>query len=225
MELHLARHPGTDRRRADLVATAANIGGIGLGPLVAGLLAEFATRPLAVPYLVFELLLALAVAGTFAASETVVPRPVRWRPQRASVPAGEGRRYAAACVTAFAAFAIFGLFTSLAPGFLARVLDQRSLAVAGLVTFSVFAAGVAGQLVANRPGRLRIGIAVLLLGLTGLVAGVWLPGFPLFLAGGLLAGAGGGVAFKGSVTTAASLAAACSTPASTRGRSSPRTAS
>ena len=48
MELHLAGRPAAGRRRADLVATAANIGGIGLGPLIAGLLAEYAPRPLTV---------------------------------------------------------------------------------------------------------------------------------------------------------------------------------
>jgi MFS family permease len=209
MELHLAQRPGASRRRADLVATAANIGGIGLGPLVAGLLAEYAPRPLAVPYLVFEVLLAVAFAGTFAARETVERRAVRWRPQRVSVPAGDRGRYAAACLTAFASFAIFGLFTSLAPGLLRGVLGQDSHAVAGLVAFSVFAAGVAGNLALARCAlgvQLRVAVSVLILGLALLIAGVWAPSFAVFLAGGLLTGAGAGAAFKGSVTTAATLA-------------------
>ncbi|GIJ12290.1 MFS transporter [Micromonospora andamanensis] len=209
MELHLAGRPTADRRRADLVATAANIGGIGLGPLIAGLLAEYAPRPLLVPYLVFELLLALALVGTFAMRETVERRDVRWRPQRVAVPAVDRGRYAAACLTAFASFAIFGLFTSLAPGFLVGVLGQRSHAVAGAVTFSVFAAGVAGQLFMARLGlsrQLGTGIVTLMAGLTALIAGIWAAQFALFLAGGLLTGAGAGAAFKGSVVTAASLA-------------------
>ena len=36
-----------------MVATAANLGGIGVGPLVAGLLAQFVRSPLVVPYLAF----------------------------------------------------------------------------------------------------------------------------------------------------------------------------
>ncbi|MEU4690454.1 MFS transporter [Actinoplanes sp. NPDC023714] len=210
MELHLAQRPGANRRRADLVATAANIGGIGLGPLIAGLLAEYAPRPLTVPYLVFEGLLAIAVAGTFTARETVARRSVRWRPQRVSVPAADRGRYAAACLTAFASFAIFGLFTSLAPGFLKGILDQDSHAVAGLVAFSVFAAGVAGNLALARHPlgvQLRVAVLVLILGLAILIAGVWAPDFAVFLAGGLLTGAGAGAAFKASVTTAATLAA------------------
>jgi MFS family permease len=48
-------------RRASLVATAANMGGLGLGPLIAGLLAQYAPHP---TVLVFEVYLAvLAAAG------------------------------------------------------------------------------------------------------------------------------------------------------------------
>ncbi|MBB2940559.1 MFS family permease [Actinoplanes lutulentus] len=210
MELHLARHPGTDRRRAAMAATIANVGGAGLGPLISGVLAEYAPGPLVVPYLVFELLLALAVAGTFLAPETVAPRAFRWRPQRASVPPGHGNRYAAAGMIAFTSVAVFGLFTSLTPGILRRALDQHSLAVAGVVTFGVFAAGVAGQLTMARHSQavqLRTGSGVLIAGLGALVAGVWLPSVGVFLAGGLLSGAGAGVALQGAVATAAALAA------------------
>src|SRR5690606_29214488 len=59
-ELHMAARPGAARTRADVVATAANLGGIGLGPLVAGLLAQYAGAPLHLPYLVFEVLMLVA---------------------------------------------------------------------------------------------------------------------------------------------------------------------
>ncbi|GAB7037150.1 MULTISPECIES: MFS transporter [Catenuloplanes] len=209
MELHLADRPAADRRRADLVATAANIGGIGLGPLLAGLLAEFVPYPLVVPFVVFEILLVIALLGVLAAPETVTRRHLPWRPQRVSVPAGDRGRYVAACLTAFASFAIFGLFTSLAPGFLVGVLGERSHAVAGLVTFSVFAAGVAGQLAMLRlslQGALSAGFAALAVGLSALIAGIWLPAFAAFLAGGLLTGVGAGAAFKGAVATTLTLA-------------------
>ncbi|GAB7046554.1 MFS transporter [Catenuloplanes indicus] len=209
MELHLAHRPGANRRRADLVATAANIGGIGLGPLLAGLLAEFVPYPLIVPFVVFEILLGIALLGVLAAPETVSRRDVPWRPQRVSVPAGDRGRYVAACLTAFASFAIFGLFTSLAPGFLAGVLGERSHAIAGLVTFSVFAAGVAGQLAMLRlslRAALSTGFATLAAGLCMLIAGIWLPAFALFIAGGLLTGVGAGAAFKGAVATTLTLA-------------------
>ena len=53
--------PASGRRRASLVATAANMAGLGLGSLVAGLFAQYAPHPTT---LVFEMYLAvLAVAG------------------------------------------------------------------------------------------------------------------------------------------------------------------
>ncbi|MDG4795718.1 MFS transporter [Micromonospora sp. WMMD1082] len=210
MELHLTGRPGTGRRRADLVATAANIGGIGLGPLISGLLAEYVPFPLTVPYLVFHALLGIGLVVVLRAHETVTRRDVRWRPQRVSVPAGARARYAAAGAAAFASFAVFGLFTSLTPGFLAGVLGQPSHAVAGQVTFLAFGAGVAGQLVMTRVSlarQLYVGLAGLVAGLAALILGIWLPHFGLFLVGGLLTGAGAGTVFKGAVVTTAGLAA------------------
>ena len=73
------------RRRAEIAATAANLGGLGLGPLVAGLLAQYAGDPLQVPYLVFEALMLAGLAGL-----ALVPETVR-RPERpAPLPAAAG---------------------------------------------------------------------------------------------------------------------------------------
>ena len=66
--------PAPAGRRASLVATAANMGGLGLGPLIAGLFAQYAPHPTT---LVFEVYLAvLAAAGLclLFIPETVSPR-------------------------------------------------------------------------------------------------------------------------------------------------------
>jgi len=52
-ELHAGAGGSPTGRRPQVVATAANLGGIGIGPLGAGLLAQFLPSPLLVPYLVF----------------------------------------------------------------------------------------------------------------------------------------------------------------------------
>jgi len=209
MELHLKDRPGAGRRRADLVATSANLGGIGFGPLLAGVLAEYAPHPLIVPYLVFEGLLAIGLVVTLTSHETVTRRNVPWRPQRVSVPKAAIGRYAAAASTAFSSFAVFGLFTSLTPGFLVGVLGQRSHAVAGLVAFGVFAAAVVAQFLLARlslPALLRTGLITLAAGLAILITGVWQTSFALFLVGGLLTGGGAGAAFKGALTTTITVA-------------------
>ena len=52
-ELHSRARPHSGGRRAEVVATASNLGGIGFGPLAAGLLAQFAPAPLRLPYAIF----------------------------------------------------------------------------------------------------------------------------------------------------------------------------
>lgn len=201
----------TGRARADLVATAANMGGFGVGSLASGLLAEYAPSPLRTPYLVFLVLLVLSVIGMTFVPETVrrtTPRPP-YRPQRVSVPDEHRPAYFAAASAAFATFAVLGLFTSLAPGFVSGTLHHPSRALAGFATFLVFASAAATQTALRRltlRAQLATGLVLLPTGLITLTAAVWLAGLPLFLAGGLLSGAGAGTLFKATVTRVLTLA-------------------
>ena len=97
-ELRAAARPGQPLARAEITATAANLGGLGLGALLAGLLAQYAWAPLRLPYLVTEALMLAAVAGLALAPETVArphPRP-SYRPQRVSVPPADRSLFYAA---------------------------------------------------------------------------------------------------------------------------------
>jgi len=53
--------PASASRRASLVATAANMGGLGLGPLIAGLFAQYAAAPTVLVFEVYLAVLALSV--------------------------------------------------------------------------------------------------------------------------------------------------------------------
>ena len=210
-ELHAAARPGAPRTRAEIVATAANLGGIGLGPLVAGLLAQYAGAPLQLPYLVFEALMLAGGVALAVAPETVRPpeRSRRYRPQRIAIPAASRATFYAAAGAAGAAFAVFGLFTSLAPGFIAGTLHDGSHALAGAATFIVFGGAALAQIATSRAtlrGQLGLGLGLLGLGLILVTAASWNPSLPLLLAGGSLAGAGAGAVFKGSISTVLDIA-------------------
>ena len=195
-------------RRAQVVATNANLGGLGLGVLISGALAQWAGYPLLVPFVVFTAALLLAWVALLAAPETRgqrSPRP-RYRPQRVSVPARSRGRFFAAALGAAITFAVLGLLTSLAPSFLAGTLHQPSHALAGAVSFAVFAAAALTQtLTASRTTQqlLAAAIPALLAGLGLLTIAVWLPApsFGVFLAGDLVIGAGSGLMFKGAIAT------------------------
>ena len=214
-ELHSSSRPGAPSARAELVSTAANLGGLGFGALLAGFLAQYTTSPLWLPYLVAEGLMLAGVIALAVAPETVTrpaPRP-RYRPQRVRVPAGQRPLFYSAGLAAAAAFALFGLFTSLAPGFIAGTLHQSSHALAGLSTFIVFGAAALANmsgawLPISRDAQARLGLGLLAAGVAAVTAAVWLPSLVLFLAGGVIAGAGAGATFKTSITTVLSIAPA-----------------
>jgi predicted MFS family arabinose efflux permease len=212
-ELHAARLPTTTGRRAELVSTVANIGGLGAGALVAGLLADYVPDPLVVPDLLFLLLLAAAVVGVAMVPETrpaLLPRP-RYHPQRVEIPADARQPFFAACLGALISFAVLGLFTGLAATFLTGTLHDSSIALAGTTIFVVFVAGAFTQLATIAwPVRrlLPFGVGLLLLGLCVIAVDAWLPdpNLPLFLVGGILAGSGAGSVFRGSLTVVVSIA-------------------
>ena len=197
--------------RANAVSTAANLGGIGLGPLLAGLLAQYAPDPLHLSYYVVEGLMLVGLLGLALVPETVTrpdPRPA-YRPQRVSVPASSRQAFWAAGATAAVMFSVFGLFTSLAPSFLAGTLHERSHALAGVTAFAVFGAAAVSQILLARVSLRRLlglGIALLVAGLAAVTVAVWLPSLALLLAGGIVAGAGAGATFKGAVATVIGIA-------------------
>jgi MFS family permease len=197
--------------RANAVSTAANLGGIGLGPLLAGLLAQYAPDPLHLSYYVVEGLMLAGLLGLALVPETVTrpdPRPA-YRPQRVSVPAASRQAFWAAGATAAVMFSVFGLFTSLAPSFLAGTLHERSHALAGVTAFAVFGAAAVSQILLARVSLRRLlglGIALLVAGLAAVTVAVWLPSLALLLAGGIVAGAGAGATFKGAVATVIGIA-------------------
>jgi hypothetical protein len=212
LDLHLASRPGSDLTRGQVVAAAANLGGFGVGALTSGVLARWVTAPLVTPYLVFLVLLALAFVGVALVPETAVRPAVRpaYRPQRVRVPGDARGRFFLAGGIAFSAFAVLGLFTSLAPVFVSGQLHVTSRATAGLVVFVAFVAAVLAQVV-MRPLSLRTQIALgaffLITGIAGLALVVMQVG-PLgwFFVGGILSGAGAGPLFKAALTVAGSLA-------------------
>ena len=192
--------PRAWRCSATFVATAVNMGGLGLGPVLAGLLGEYVAWPLHLAYTVHLGLLALAVAAVAYAPETVSrPTRPRLRLQRLTVPVEVRRVFLPAAIAGFAGFAVLGFFTATAPAFMKQVLGQSNLALIGLVAGSVFFASTLGQLVQGRlpaARRLPLGCAVVIVGATLVGLGIALATMGLFLGGALIAGLGQGIGFR-----------------------------
>ena len=126
--------PG-QKARAGFAATAANMGGLGCGPLLSGLLAQYAPWPLMLPFWVHLGLVAVASGITWFLPETVA-EPKRWpplQPQGVRVPPEVKGVFAPAAVAAFAGFALLGLFTAVAPSFASQTLGVHNQADSGAV--------------------------------------------------------------------------------------------
>jgi MFS family permease len=210
-ELHLGARPNASGRRPQVVATASNLGGIGIGPLIAGLLAQFAPAPLRLPYITVGAALAALALLVALAPETITRPDARpaWHPQRIAVPQHARGEFFAATFAAIAAFAVYGVFNSLVPSFLAGTLHEDSHVVAGVVAFSAFAAGALAQIAFGKLSNvrmLRLSVPMLLIGLALFTGGMWIPNLAVFVVGGVVTGAGGGLVFRGALVAAGSTA-------------------
>ncbi|WP_370416540.1 MFS transporter [Streptomyces fradiae] len=199
--------------RATFVATAANMGGLGCGPLLAGLLAEYASDPLTLPFVVHLALVAASVLVLLRLPETVTDRrPLSAvRPQRPALPPQVRAVFVPSAVAAFVGFALFGVFTSVSPAFLARYLHVDNHAVSGLVVALAFFASTAGQLAVSRVGVARslpLGCAVLLAGLLLLGGALYTDTLALVVLSALVGGTGQGLAFRAAIAAVAQAAPA-----------------
>ena len=201
VELRLRADPHASVVRARTIGTSVNVGALGVGPLIAGCLAQWVSQPLTVPYLVFVALGVVALVGLWVAPETGAPARGGQRDQ----PAGPRRKVrlpVPAAAGTLAAFAANGLFAGLSGLFLATTLHHPSHALSGAALFLFFSCGVASQLATaglQASRVLALGTISMLAGLALLVVSVRLstPSLALFLIAGALIGAGSGAVFKG----------------------------
>lgn len=187
--------------RATLVATVTQMAGLGSGPLIGSLLAEYAPAPLRLPFALDLGLLVLAFVAVWVMPEPVAAAPGRPRPRlaRPQIPHPMRGVFLRSSLAGFAGFAVLGLFTAVVPSFLRELLDVHSLTAAGLVICAIFCASAVGQVVlvpVFGPHSLPVGCAGLILGMLLLTAGFATASFGLLLAGGLVAGAGQGTSFR-----------------------------
>ncbi|MFF8371590.1 MFS transporter [Streptomyces lydicus] len=201
--LELAK-PGQEAH-AGFAATAANMGGLGCGPLLSGLLAQYAPWPLKLPFLVHLGLVALATGATWLLPETVRPprRPRSLRPQRLHLPHEVRGVFAPSAIAAFAGFALLGLFTAIAPSFVGETLGVHNLAVAGAVVFTVFLGSTVGQSLSGRIGvrkALPAGCLVLVAGLVLVATSLAVTSLPVLVTGAVCGGIGQGLAFRAGLT-------------------------
>lgn len=195
------------RERSTFFATAANMGGLGLGPMLAGALSQYMTAPLKLTFLVHMALASLAFVCIWCAPETVKrPAHPRLSFQRLNVPLGVRRVFVPAAIAGFAGFAACGFFTSIAPAMMGEVLGYGNRLLIGIVAGSIFIASTVGQLLQNKlpqTRRLPVGCATLVVGALPVALGIHTQSLGLFMTGALVSGMGQGIAFRAGMSAIA----------------------
>jgi MFS family permease len=199
--------PENWRTKAAAVATVANIGGLGIGPLLAGLLVEYAPAPLQLSFVVHIVLAALAGVAVLIVPETS-ERSGGIGAQRLSVPPEVRAVFVIASLAAFAGFAVTGLFTAVAPSFLSQVVGIDNHAVAGLIACSIFAASAVAQVAArnmNPQRAVAIGCAILVAGMVILAVALQRSSLAGLIAATVVSGIGQGISFSRGLAAVAEL--------------------
>jgi MFS family permease len=196
--------PEGRRGRATLVAAMANMGALGCGPLLTGLLSQWAGSPLRLTFWVDLALLVPAAVGVWAMPEPVTrARHPQLRPQALKIPKEMRSTFIDAALAGFAGFAVLGLLTAVTPDFLGQELGVTNRAIVGLVVFSMFAGSLVGQLALQFiPERSAIptGAGALIAGMAALALGLAASSLALLVLGTVIAGFGQGLTLRGGLT-------------------------
>ncbi|MFI5614610.1 MFS transporter [Amycolatopsis sp. NPDC051903] len=183
-----------------VVSTMATLGGLALGPLVAGCVAQWSTDPLLITQAGFGVALLLCLGLVLVTPETLERRTVA--KSRFSLVHRGHLGFSAASGTAFFSFAILGLLSAMGAKVLQDELHLGSHFMAGFAPFLMFGASALGLLLLwsfSVGQTLVAGMVVAPIGLALVVVSLVHPLLWLYLLALVLAGAGCGALFKGGV--------------------------
>jgi MFS family permease len=185
---------------------SASVGGLGVGPLLAGILAQYGPVPRRLPFLV-------EIMALIPAALAVVTLPgqaarAQWRPRRPQIPETARRVFLVSGSANFLAFAVIGLFLALIPTYVATLAHSGNLVLGGGAVAVMITCSVAAQITAH--GRRSstthaAGLCLLAAGLILLAAGA-VSSLPLLLAATAIAGVGQGLTFLAGITDVTAVA-------------------
>jgi hypothetical protein len=200
-ELHSKNEAKTASRRT----VAINVLGLGVGPLLCGLLARFTSIPLAAPYLVYLLLLALLAAGIARTEDTIQDRRPLARVElgiRVGVPEGIRAAFMAPAIANLVLYSMVGFYSALTPGLIAKTLHITSHAISGALISELFVlAAVTVYATAALSSRIAMltGFVLMLPALGLMVLAEEAASLPALIAGTAFGGMALGTGYRGAI--------------------------
>lgn len=131
--------PGHNKRRAAIMTAVFLMAGLGVGPLLAGILSQYEPNPTVLTFYVFLGLLAIPVLIVWRTRETVSERcdHVSLLPEL-GVPKGERLPFVSPVSTGFCVFALQGFCGAIIPSLLVKRINEPSHALAGALVFELY---------------------------------------------------------------------------------------
>jgi MFS family permease len=195
-------HPRQDKAAGTQLAIAANLAGLGLGALLAGLLAQYGPWPLRLSYLAFLALLApilLLVTTTEPTVRDAKPLGEASLRPRLGVPKGMRGAFIGPALAAVAVFSVLGFYSALTPSLLRDALRNPNHAAAGAIVGELFFVGVFTIAVTRRLSSHRgslLSLGLLLPSVALLFVCEVLRSLPILLMGTAIAGAATGLGYR-----------------------------
>jgi MFS family permease len=192
--------PRRAERRPAMLAGLAQAVGSGLGPLLAGALAEWAAWPLHLCYLVGLAGTVLGVVGVLTVPEAAREVTERWRMQWPRVPMAIRSDFWRLGLTGGVVWAALALYLSIVPSYVAELLHTDNLALIGATSavpcfVSALAQVVTRRLPGERHRAQAVGLGLLAGGLVLLVVSAETHALATVVLGAVVTGAGHGSAF------------------------------
>lgn len=187
-------------KNATLMATAANMLGLGLGPLLAGFTSQYLGDPLHLVFYVHVALLVVAAVGVALIRETVQrPPQLKLGIQKPSVPGSVRSVFISASIAGLAGFSVAGLFTSMVPSVMIHVMHVHGGLLIGAVIGLFFLASIAGQTLLQwlpKSLHMSLGCVGLIVGMICLGLSIASAQLPLLVLAGLVSGVGQGMILR-----------------------------
>jgi MFS family permease/acetolactate synthase regulatory subunit len=194
--------PRQNRTKSAFIAAIAVTVGNALGPVLSGLLGDYAPYPTKLSYLIHMLLAIPGFLGLFYIHEKMKPSLSPIQLHKPFVPKGIRKPFYISSTTSFLAWSIMSLMLSIIPSYLGTLVGKSNLTISGAVIALVLGLSTVHQIMLRKqPIRnlIVIGYTLLCFGLAAMVLTIMTKSLWFLIFTTILIGLGHGPTFAGSL--------------------------
>lgn len=191
-----------NRTRSAFIAAIAVTVGNALGPILSGLLGDYAPFPTKLSYIIHALLAVPSIIGLFYIHEKMKPSLSPIQLHKPHVPRDIRKPFYISSTTSFIAWSIMSLMLSIIPSYLGTLVGKSNLTISGAVIALVLGLSTLHQIMLRKqPIRtlIVIGYTLLCFGLAGMVLTIMTKSIWFLILTTVLIGLGHGPTYAGSL--------------------------